>query len=88
MKTEIFKCVCSTHDHHFFLTENLEYKEIYLSVHLSPFYSFFKRICHGIKYIFGFRSRFGDYSETILNVEEVEKLRDSLNDFLERVNNE
>lgn len=85
MKTEIFKCECQTHDHHFFLTENLEDKVLYLSVHLSPLYSLFKRINLAVKYIFGFRSRFGDYSETILNIEEIKELRDSLNDFLERV---
>lgn len=87
MKTKMFRCDCQTNDHHFLFTEDDEDKYIYLSSHLSP-RPFFERITLAIKYIFGFRSRFGDYSEVILSENEWQELRKCLNEFDERLNGE
>ena len=47
--------------------------EVYMEVHLKPL-SFWERLKHGIKYIFGYRCMYGDFDEVILKKEDVHKL--------------
>lgn len=84
-KPIMFRCSCQTHDHHFLLSPDHEERIVYLSSHLSP-KPLLHRIGLAIKYIFGFRSRFGDYSEVILEEEQWKELRDSLSKFEEELN--
>jgi len=49
-------------------------RDVYVSYHLDTNKHFLKRIWGGIKYIFGFRSIFGHFGSTQLNVAEIEKL--------------
>jgi len=51
-----------------------EYKEVYLHVHLNK-HKFFKRLWYGIRYIFGYTSRFGDWEEFIFKQEDADRLR-------------
>lgn len=48
-------------------------KEVYMDVHLTPL-SFWQRLKHGIKYIFGYRSMYGDFDEFIFKKEDAYKL--------------
>lgn len=41
-------------------------RNIYIHFHL-PTQPFWKRLKHGIKYIFGYKSKFGDFDEIILD---------------------
>lgn len=47
--------------------------EVYMEIHLSKL-SFWERLKHGIKYIFGYRCMYGDFDEVILKKEDVNKL--------------
>lgn len=47
--------------------------EVYMEVHLTPF-SFWQRLKNGIKYIFGYRSMYGDFDDIILRKEDVHKI--------------
>lgn len=47
--------------------------EVYMEIHLSKL-SFWDRLKHGIKYIFGYRCMYGDFDEVILKKEDVHKL--------------
>jgi hypothetical protein len=49
-------------------------RDIYVSYHLDINKHFFKRVWGGIKYVFGFRSIYGDFGSTQLNIADVEKL--------------
>lgn len=49
-------------------------RDVYVSYHLDTNKHFFKRMWGGIKYIFGFRSIFGNFGSTELNITDIEKL--------------
>ena len=67
-KPELIICECNSTDHQliFLPFEDKEHgNEVYVHVHLTT-QSFWKRLRHGIKYIFGYKSRFGDFDEILL----------------------
>lgn len=75
---ETLICQCNSIEHQISFNwveyENLELKgEVYMEIHLSKL-SFWDRLKHGIKYIFGYRCMFGDFDEIILKKEDVNKL--------------
>lgn len=58
---------------------------IYMSYHLAPL-SFFERLKHAIKYVFGYRSQYGDFGEMLISTEAAKEIREYLRDFLEKNN--
>jgi hypothetical protein len=54
--------------------DTTETPELFLTMHLSPL-PFYKRLVNGIKYIFGYRSVFGDFDETIVSPESVTQIK-------------
>lgn len=79
---EFILCSCSHSDHLIILNldDNKEYCS--MEVHLSPL-PFFKRLINGIKYIFGFRSRYGDFDEIMINREKAEGIKQFMDKVLE-----
>lgn len=71
---EHFLCQCYSTDHSFTYHYNEEDNEIYVHVHLSNYRNIFKRIWVAIKYIFGYKSRYGDFEEFILNPDDRDRL--------------
>tara|TARA_Y100000294_G_scaffold157561_1_gene159240 strand:+ start:130 stop:432 length:303 start_codon:yes stop_codon:yes gene_type:complete len=83
-------CECSDHSHtvrltHFEPQDDWD-SEIYISSHLSTEPNIFKRIWYGIRYVFGYRSRHGEFGETVMKVEQAKELRDYLTEFVESTN--
>ena len=56
-----------------------EDKELYVETHLITDRNIFKRAFYAIKYIFGYKSRFGDWDELIFSNKDAVKLRRFLN---------
>lgn len=73
MKEELLHCACHSLEHISILQYDKEEKECYLSVYLKKL-PWYKRLIHGIKYIFGFTSSYGDFDEFIWNGETVDKI--------------
>ena len=76
MQQETLICQCNSIEHQisFSWIEDKELEgEVYLEIHLAKL-SFWDRLKHGIKYIFGYRCRYGDFDEVILKKEDVWKL--------------
>lgn len=73
---ETLICQCNSMEHQFSFVwwkdEDLG-GEVYMEVHLTPF-SFWQRLKNGIKYIFGYRSMYGDFDDIILRKEDVHKI--------------
>lgn len=73
---EILLCQCNNIEHQLsfvYFEDELGSSDVYMYVHLDrP--SFWQRVKHGIKYIFGYRSMFGDFDEFIFKKEDVHKL--------------
>lgn len=86
MERELFICKCSSVEHQIVFSyfkdeEDNEDKEVYVSIHLVPERNIFKRICNAIKYIFGYKCRYGHFEEFIFNNKDVSKLQ-RIVDFL------
>ena len=72
---EIIICQCCSAEHQMLFRGILdEPRMASLDIHLSPL-SFWGRLRHGIKYIFGYRCKYGDFDEVILTDEHIEKLQ-------------
>lgn len=83
---DLFVCSCHDVNHQFIISyDKLDNDEVelVLSVHLSKL-PFFTRLIYGIKYIFGFQSRFGAFNEIILDENQIKRLISSLNKTIQK----
>ena len=72
MKRYFFVCLCNNIEHQFcFVCDD---EDVYLEVHLANA-PLWKRIINGIKYIFGHRSKYGDFDCVLLQKEDADKLQ-------------
>ncbi len=84
--TEIMLCECSSMEHIVCFGFFEDEPDVYVSVHLAK-HSFWKRLVHGIKYIFGHQSKYGDFEEIILGskqYDKVMKIANHLKEFKEK----
>lgn len=63
---KVLICDCSSSEHSVIFQYDEEDKECYISIHLSKL-SLWNRLKHSFKYIFGYRCKYGDFDEIILN---------------------
>lgn len=68
MEEKLIVCQCHNVEHQMIIYYDEEDNFAYVQYHLSPL-SFFERLVHGIKYIFGYRSKYGDFDEIIVGSE-------------------
>lgn len=71
-------CECGSLEHQVFFWYDEEEKELYCEPHLSTYRNFFKRLWVGLKYAFGYRSRFGEWDSTVFRQEDMTKLKEFL----------
>jgi len=78
-RKELFVCECewSAHQLIFMYEKGIDPmdEEIYASVYLNTYMGFWKRLVHGVKYIFGFKSIYGEFDSVILNPDDHERLQ-------------
>jgi len=77
MLKEVFICSCSSFEHQMYFWYDEEDKFVYTEVHLVN-HSFWRRLKYGVKYIFGYKSRFGAWDEFIFDPESEEQLAEFL----------
>ena len=99
MERQVIDCACSSDEHIILFSKNEDedgYKCVYLSYHLQNDY-WYKRIWKGIKYIFGFKSKYGDFGEVIIDKDNIDKFKEivkfidnpyTLEEFLKDVTDE
>lgn len=66
MKDEIIICDCDSVEHQMVLRFDDDMHIVYVEIHLMPL-AWYKRLWHGIKYIFGYKCCFGDFEEMIIS---------------------
>jgi len=89
---EVFICDCHSTDHQiiFLYDEYIDeingkkYSMCYAHIHLNE-RSFWYRVKYGIKYIFGYKCRYGAFDEFIFNPSDADRLQD-LVDYLRKQN--
>jgi hypothetical protein len=76
-RSEIIICECNNTQHQmvFHYDEGDSYPTVYVHVHLNKL-SFFKRLVYGIKYIFGYQSRYGAFDEFIVDNRDLKKFKE------------
>lgn len=68
----LFICQCESEEHQ--LIFHTDDKYITAAVHLTHYRNFWKRLVYGVKYIFGFKSKFGSFDYILFNPDDHEKL--------------
>jgi hypothetical protein len=82
----LLRCSCYDPEHIAILTyfepkENGDF--LYLSIHLCDYQNIFQRIWAGLKYIFGYKSKYGEYDELVLSDEAARSLIEYLTKFID-----
>lgn len=75
---EILICACHSTEHQIVIQKDEEDNVLYCSIHLSPL-PWYKRIVNGIKYIFGYRCKYGDFEEFLFDKKHITKLNQMVN---------
>lgn len=80
MEQEFFICQCNNVEHQmvFRYFKDDDFGDVYVTIHLVPD-SFWKRIKNAFKYIFGYKSKYGDFDEFILKPTDADRLQEIVN---------
>lgn len=71
-----FDCTCGNDEHTFSFVHCKEDGELYLSVFLNQYSGFFGRLKIALKYVFGYKSKYGHWDCVVLDEKETRRLRD------------
>ena len=82
MDPKLVICACHNDEHQIIFYPDEEEQIIYMHTHLTDWTPWYKRLWHGIRYIFGYTSRYGEWDELILTHRHAKHLRD-MADFLD-----
>lgn len=75
---EILICACHSTEHQIVIQKDKTDNVVYCSIHLAPL-PWYKRIVNGIKYIFGYRCKYGDFDEFLFDKKHITKLNQIIN---------
>lgn len=80
-KYELFVCECSSMEHQIVFSrfDDQDDHLLYATIHLTPIRSIWKRIWYAIKYIFGYRCKYGQFEEFMFRREDADKLQGLVN---------
>lgn len=68
------RCSCGVPEHQLELLHDVDWNdEVTVFVHLTPF-PWYARIIPAIKYLFGYRCRYGCFDEVVLDIDEVDRV--------------
>ncbi len=73
--THWFDCECSSDEHVFKFSLDKDDGDFYLSVYLNNPDRWYKRVWKAVKYAFGYTSKYGHWDVTVLEAEDIERLR-------------
>lgn len=79
MKNKIFICDCYSPEHQIIFNTDLFEEDdfiegIFFQVHLTTVDGFFKRLWKGLRYAFGYKSRYGEWDMFIFNRDDINEL--------------
>lgn len=79
IQRDILVCECHSLEHQIAIWYDKDDNQLYAEVHLTTSRNFWERLKAGIKYAFGYRSRFGDWDEFMFKNEDLPKLKEHIN---------
>lgn len=81
MERNVFICDCHSLEHQVSFWYDEEDRLLYIEPHLVTYRNFFKRFIVGLKYTFGYKSRFGEFDSILLSPKSQKKLFNILNEI-------
>lgn len=66
------------------ITDSYYWEEMTVQVHLSK-QPFWRRLVYAVRYIFGYQSKYGAFTEMVLNKKQALELRDACNSYLSKL---
>lgn len=86
MQVKYIECECKDASHvlrfvYDFETDDSYPPELYAEVHLRHYRPFWKRILNAIRYVAGFKSRYGDFDCTLIGKDEATRLQNLLKEY-------
>lgn len=79
------ECSCSSPEHSIRFSPDYQEKEIYVEVFLTERKNIFQRLFHGVKYIFGYKSKYGHFTEIIMDLDTIKMLKSELENFVNSI---
>lgn len=79
-KTVHCECHSAEHQVSFVILEH-EPDVVYMEIHLTTYRSFWKRLVYGLKYAFGYKSKYGAWDEIILSDKKLAEIKTFLVQF-------
>lgn len=84
--TEYFDCECACSEHvlrfiYMGAYKDIEPPQLYLDLFLYHYHNFFQRIWIAIKYIFGYKCKYGHFDNWIIDVKDAQRFRDMVNRY-------
>jgi len=71
---EYMECRCMSPEHLLKFHLDLEDGDLCVDFHLANYLPWYKRIWVGVKYAFGYKSKYGDFDEFIFKDEDIDNL--------------
>lgn len=71
-------CSCGSAEHQILTEYDEEYNQLYVQVHLSNYKNIFQRIWVAIKYVFGYKCRYGEWDSIIIDSSNYHTLKKEL----------
>jgi len=81
-KTVHCDCLSDEHQIRFMYNKSDELPELYITVHLSDCNPWYKRLWVGIKYILGYKSKYGHWDNLVLTEVKARQIKDLIDDYL------
>jgi len=87
-KVEFLQCACGSKEHilifeleEYLYDKDIKYVELTTSVFLNNYRNIFKRIWVAVKYIFGYKCKYGQWDCTMIREEDADRLIHMLEEF-------
>lgn len=74
------ECRCNSPEHTFtfMMDDDPDWDDVYLYVHLNKL-PFWRRVLYVIRYVFGYRSKYGCFDEVVMGQPDLDKLQSFIN---------
>jgi hypothetical protein len=82
MENQHYDCACYSDEHTLRFTLDPEDGDIYASQFMNHWFPWWKRVWVGLRYVFGYKCKYGHFDCWIMRDEDAEKLRGMLDAYL------
>jgi hypothetical protein len=82
METEFFECACHSDEHTLKFSYDPEDNELYTSVYLCQYRNFFRHVWVAVRYVLGYRSKYGHWDCFTMQPDDALRLRGLLDKLI------